>query len=101
MHTSGNMTNFGLQCNVTKYVTAANLQEQWRIKSGSFHIRRISIKTQTTKNSDHAYVYVFKDNKRNICEKPFESVGHINYPLRLIKDQRFVMYLTKCLNKQK
>ena len=82
MHTSGNMTNFGLQCNVTKYVTAANLQEKWRIKSGSFHIRRISIKTQTTKNSDHAYVYVFKDNKRNICEKPFGSVGHINYPLR-------------------
>ena len=94
------MTNFGLQCNVTKYVTAANLQEQWRIKSGSFHIRRISIKTQPTKNSDHAYVvYVFKDDKRNICEKTFGSVGRINYPLRLIKDQCFVVYITKRLNK--
>ena len=61
--------NDGLQCNVTKYVTVANLQEQWRVKSGPFHIRRISIKTQPTKNSDRAYVDVFKEDRRNICEK--------------------------------
>ena len=84
------MTNFGLQCNVTKYVTVANLQQQWRIKSGSFHIRRISIKTQLTKNSDHAYVDVFKNDKRNICEIPLSPLVAqiIQYECGVVEDTK-------------